>query len=80
MGKKPVKLCVVTECGDLKGEDWGIFPKDDGCSDFTKDAGINLKDVDKSLLIAKDLKMEIIFSNLRTGRQLVKRKIFRVCG
>ncbi|KAK7802550.1 hypothetical protein U0070_010167 [Myodes glareolus] len=55
-----VQVIEGVECGDLKREDdGGIFPKDasgDSCSDFTKDIGIDLKDVDKVLLIAKDLK------------------------
>ncbi|XP_019588694.2 peptidyl-prolyl cis-trans isomerase D isoform X1 [Rhinolophus sinicus] len=59
-GEKPVKLCVIAECGELKeGDDWGIFPKDgsgDSYPDFPEDADIDLKDVDKMLLITEDLK------------------------
>ncbi|XP_006213657.1 peptidyl-prolyl cis-trans isomerase D isoform X2 [Vicugna pacos] len=59
-GEKPAKLCVIAECGELKdGDDWGIFPKDgssDSHPDFPEDADINLKDVDKILLITEDLK------------------------
>ncbi|XP_055452646.1 peptidyl-prolyl cis-trans isomerase D [Psammomys obesus] len=59
-GEKPAKLCVIAECGELKeGDDWGIFPKDgsgDNHPDFPEDADIDLKDVDKILLIAEDLK------------------------
>ncbi|EDL90962.1 rCG63199, partial [Rattus norvegicus] len=59
-GEKPAKLCVIAECGELKeGDDWGIFPKDgsgDSHPDFPEDADIDLKDVDKILLISEDLK------------------------
>uniref|UniRef100_A0A8I5TTH2 peptidylprolyl isomerase n=1 Tax=Pongo abelii TaxID=9601 RepID=A0A8I5TTH2_PONAB len=59
-GEKPAKLCVIAECGELKeGDDWGIFPKDgsgDSHPDFPEDAAIDLKDVDKILLITEDLK------------------------
>lgn len=59
-GEKPAKLCVIAECGELKeGDDWGIFPKDgsgDCHPDFPEDADIDLKDVDKILLISEDLK------------------------
>uniref|UniRef100_A0A2K5XPB4 peptidylprolyl isomerase n=1 Tax=Mandrillus leucophaeus TaxID=9568 RepID=A0A2K5XPB4_MANLE len=59
-GEKPAKLCIIAECGELKeGDDWGIFPKDgSGGShpDFPEDADIDLKDVDKILLITEDLK------------------------
>ncbi|EPY83683.1 peptidyl-prolyl cis-trans isomerase D [Camelus ferus] len=59
-GEKPAKLCVIAECGELKdGDDWGIFPKDgssDSHPDFPEDADIDLKDVDKILLITEDLK------------------------
>ncbi|KAG3276006.1 peptidyl-prolyl cis-trans isomerase D isoform X1 [Urocitellus parryii] len=59
-GEKPVKLCVIAECGELKeGDDWGILPKDgsgDSHPDFPEDADIDLKDVDKILLITEDLK------------------------
>uniref|UniRef100_A0A4W2FSY6 Peptidyl-prolyl cis-trans isomerase D n=1 Tax=Bos indicus x Bos taurus TaxID=30522 RepID=A0A4W2FSY6_BOBOX len=59
-GEKPAKLCVIAECGELKeGDDWGIFPKDgsgDSHPDFPEDADVDLKDVDKILLISEDLK------------------------
>ncbi|MXQ82166.1 hypothetical protein E5288_WYG007922 [Bos mutus] len=59
-GEKPAKLCVIAECGELKeGDDWGIFPKDgsgDSHPDFPEDADVDLKDVDKVLLISEDLK------------------------
>ncbi|XP_075807132.1 peptidyl-prolyl cis-trans isomerase D isoform X1 [Microtus pennsylvanicus] len=59
-GEKPAKLCIIAECGELKeGDDWGIFPKDgsgDSHPDFPEDADIDLKDVDKILLITEDLK------------------------
>ncbi|XP_060003500.1 peptidyl-prolyl cis-trans isomerase D isoform X3 [Lagenorhynchus albirostris] len=54
------KLCVTADCGELKGgDDWGIFPKDgsgDSHPDFPEDADIDVKDVDKILLITEDLK------------------------
>lgn len=57
-GEKPAKLCVIAVCGELKeGDDWGIFPKDgsgDSHPDFPEDADIDLKDVDKILLISED--------------------------
>ncbi|XP_030721607.1 peptidyl-prolyl cis-trans isomerase D isoform X1 [Globicephala melas] len=59
-GEKPAKLCVTADCGELKGgDDWGIFPKDgsgDSHPDFPEDADIDVKDVDKILLITEDLK------------------------
>ncbi|XP_057582452.1 peptidyl-prolyl cis-trans isomerase D [Hippopotamus amphibius kiboko] len=59
-GEKPAKLCVIAECRELKeGDDWGIFPKDgsgDSHPDFPEDAGIDLKDVDKILLVKEHLK------------------------
>ncbi|XP_054442614.1 peptidyl-prolyl cis-trans isomerase D-like [Pteronotus mesoamericanus] len=59
-GEKPAELCVFAECGELKeGDDWGIFPEDgsgDKHPDFPKDADIDLRDVDKILLITEDLK------------------------
>lgn len=58
--EKPAKLCIIAECKKLKeGDDWGTFPEDgsgDSHSDFPKDAGIDLKDVDKISLITEDLK------------------------
>ncbi|KAM9041084.1 peptidyl-prolyl cis-trans isomerase D-like isoform 1-T1 [Megaptera novaeangliae] len=59
-GEKPAKLYVIAECGELKeGDDWGIFPKDgsgDSHPDSPEDADIDLKDVDKIVLITEDLK------------------------
>uniref|UniRef100_A0A8C7EX97 peptidylprolyl isomerase n=1 Tax=Neovison vison TaxID=452646 RepID=A0A8C7EX97_NEOVI len=59
-GEKLAKLCVIAECGELKeGDDWGIYPKDgsgDSHPDFPEDADIDLKDVNKILLIAEDVK------------------------
>ncbi|XP_054941758.1 peptidyl-prolyl cis-trans isomerase D isoform X2 [Physeter macrocephalus] len=59
-GEKPAKLCVTADCGELQGrDDWGIFPKDgsgDSHPDFPEDADIDVKDVDKILLITEDLK------------------------
>ncbi|MXQ82328.1 hypothetical protein E5288_WYG010965 [Bos mutus] len=50
----------ANQCGELKeGDDWGIFPKDgsgDSHPDFPEDADVDLKDVDKILLISEDLK------------------------
>lgn len=58
--EKPAKMCVIADCGELKeGDDWGIIPKDgsgDCHPDFPEDADVDLKDVDKILLIAEDLK------------------------
>ncbi|XP_038611031.1 peptidyl-prolyl cis-trans isomerase D [Tachyglossus aculeatus] len=59
-GENPEQLCVIAECGELKeGDDWGISPKDgsgDAYPDFPEDSDINLKDVDKILTVAEDLK------------------------
>lgn len=59
-GEKPAELCVIAECGELKeGGDWGLVPQDgsgDSYPDFPEDADVDLKDVDKILLIAEDLK------------------------
>lgn len=53
-------MCVIAECGELKeGDDWGIFPKDgsgDSHPDFPEVADVDLKDVDKIVLISEDLK------------------------
>uniref|UniRef100_A0A8C5VD19 peptidylprolyl isomerase n=1 Tax=Microcebus murinus TaxID=30608 RepID=A0A8C5VD19_MICMU len=60
--KKPAKLCIIAEYEGLKGDDWGIFSKDgsgDSHLDFPEDVDIDLKDVDKILLIlliTEDLK------------------------
>lgn len=55
-----LQLCVIAECGELKeGDDWGIFPKDgsgDSHPDFPEVADVDLKDVDKIVLISEDLK------------------------
>ncbi|XP_071893461.1 peptidyl-prolyl cis-trans isomerase D isoform X1 [Anas platyrhynchos] len=59
-GENPVKLCVIAECGELKeGDDWGIVPQDgsgDAHPDFPEDSDIDLKDVDKIVAIAEDIK------------------------
>ncbi|MXQ96458.1 hypothetical protein E5288_WYG003420 [Bos mutus] len=59
-GEKPAKFCVIAECGELKeGDDWEIFPRDgsgDSHPDFPEVADVDLKDVDKIVLISEDLK------------------------
>ncbi|XP_075607911.1 peptidyl-prolyl cis-trans isomerase D [Balearica regulorum gibbericeps] len=59
-GENPAKLCVIAECGELKeGDDWGIVPQDgsgDVHPDFPEDSDIDLKDVDKIVAIAEDIK------------------------
>ena len=59
-GEKPAKFCVIAECGKLKeGDDWKIFPRDgsgDSHPDFPEVADVDLKDVDKIVLISEDLK------------------------
>ncbi|NWX51928.1 PPID isomerase, partial [Steatornis caripensis] len=59
-GENPAKLCVIAECGELKeGDDWGIVPQDgsgDAHPDFPEDSDIDLKDVDKIVAIAEDIK------------------------
>lgn len=53
-------MCIIEECGELKeGDDWGLFPKcvsEDSHTDFSEDVDIDLKDIDKILLITEDLK------------------------
>ena len=59
-GEKPAKLCVIAECRELKeGDDWEIFPRDGSCDshpDFPEDVDVDLKDIDKIVLISEDLK------------------------
>ncbi|NWU97443.1 PPID isomerase, partial [Upupa epops] len=59
-GENPAKLCVIAECGELKeGDDWGILPQDgsgDAHPDFPEDSDLDLKDVDKIVAIAEDIK------------------------
>ncbi|KAF1479241.1 Peptidyl-prolyl cis-trans isomerase D, partial [Eudyptes chrysolophus] len=59
-GENPAKLCVIADCGELKeGDDWGIVPQDgsgDAYPDFPEDSDIDLKDVDKIVAIAEDIK------------------------
>ena len=58
-GEKPAQLCVIAECGEMKeGYDREIFPRDesgDSHPDFPKDADVDLKEIDKIVLIS-DLK------------------------
>ncbi|XP_042323965.1 peptidyl-prolyl cis-trans isomerase D [Sceloporus undulatus] len=59
-GEEPSKLCIIAECGELKeGDNWGISPMDgsgDTHTDFPEDADIDLKEVDKIVSIAEDVK------------------------
>ncbi|KAM9381848.1 peptidyl-prolyl cis-trans isomerase D [Phaethornis superciliosus] len=59
-GENPAKLCVIAECGELReGDDWGIVPQDgsgDAHPDFPEDSDIDLKDVNKIVAIAEDIK------------------------
>ncbi|KAM7167988.1 peptidyl-prolyl cis-trans isomerase D isoform 2-T2 [Macrochelys suwanniensis] len=54
------KLCVIAECGELKeGDNWGISPLDgsgDTHPDFPEDSDVDLKDIDKIVSIAEDIK------------------------
>jgi len=56
----PNKPCVIAECGVFKeGDDWGVAPSDgsgDTHPDFPEDSEVDIKDVDKVLLVAEDLK------------------------
>ncbi|XP_003221776.1 peptidyl-prolyl cis-trans isomerase D [Anolis carolinensis] len=58
--EEPAKLCIIAECGELKeGDNWGISPMDgsgDTHADFPEDADIDLKDVDKIVTVADDVK------------------------
>uniref|UniRef100_A0A0B8RPL9 Peptidyl-prolyl cis-trans isomerase D n=1 Tax=Philothamnus irregularis TaxID=1899461 RepID=A0A0B8RPL9_9SAUR len=58
--EKPVKLCIIAECGELKeGENWEISPMDcsgDTHADFPEDSDIDLKEVDKIVTVAEDVK------------------------
>ncbi|XP_043401848.1 peptidyl-prolyl cis-trans isomerase D isoform X4 [Chelonia mydas] len=59
-GEKPAKLCIIAECGELKeGDNWGISPMDgsgDTHPDFPEDSDVDLKDIDKIVSIAEDIK------------------------
>ncbi|CAM4547520.1 peptidyl-prolyl cis-trans isomerase D isoform X1 [Lepidochelys kempii] len=59
-GEKPAKLCIIAECGELKeGDNWGISPVDgsgDTHPDFPEDSDVDLKDIDKIVSIAEDIK------------------------
>lgn len=56
----PVKPCIIAECGEHKaGDDWGVAPDDgsgDAHPDFPEDSDVDLKDVDKVLAVAEDVK------------------------
>lgn len=56
----PVKLCVITDCGEYKdGDSWTAAPNDgtgDSHPDFPEDSDIDFKDLDKVLSVAEDLK------------------------
>ncbi|MGH0126000.1 UNVERIFIED_CONTAM: hypothetical protein FKN15_015135 [Acipenser sinensis] len=56
----PVKPCGIAECGEHKdGDDWGTAPADgsgDTHPDFPEDSDIDLKDVEKIVPIAEDVK------------------------
>ncbi|XP_033870836.2 peptidyl-prolyl cis-trans isomerase D [Acipenser ruthenus] len=56
----PVKPCGIAECGEHKdGDDWGTAPADgsgDTHPDFPEDSDIDLKDVEKIMPIAEDVK------------------------
>ncbi|KAF7244112.1 Peptidyl-prolyl cis-trans isomerase D [Varanus komodoensis] len=57
--EKPAKLCVIADCGELQGDDWGISPMDgsgDTYADFPEDCSVDLKEIDKILSIAEDVK------------------------
>ncbi|XP_053316195.1 peptidyl-prolyl cis-trans isomerase D [Spea bombifrons] len=59
-GEKPVKPCVIADCGELKeGDDWVIPPLDgsgDVHPDFPEDSDVELNDVEKIVSIAEDVK------------------------
>ncbi|XP_059201878.1 peptidyl-prolyl cis-trans isomerase D [Centropristis striata] len=56
----PVKPCVISDCGEHKdGDSWGAAATDgsgDTHPDFPEDSDIDLKDVDKVLSVAEDVK------------------------
>lgn len=56
----PVKLCVIADCGEHKeGDSWGVAVQDgsgDVHPEFPEDSDIDLKDVDKVLSVAEDVK------------------------
>ncbi|XP_043917984.1 peptidyl-prolyl cis-trans isomerase D isoform X2 [Protopterus annectens] len=75
---KPVKPCIIADCGELKeGDDWGIAATDgtgDEHPDFPEDSDCDLKDVEKVISIAEDLKNvgNILFKS--QNWQLAKQK------
>lgn len=58
--EKPVKQCIIENCGELKeGDDLGLAPADgsgDAYPDFPEDIDGDLNDVDTIFRIAEDLK------------------------
>nr|XP_020637097.1 peptidyl-prolyl cis-trans isomerase D [Pogona vitticeps] len=59
-GEEPSKLCIIAECGELKeGDNWGIVPIDgsgDTYPDFPEDSDMDLKEIDKTVSVAEDVK------------------------
>ncbi|KAM8939998.1 peptidyl-prolyl cis-trans isomerase D [Pelodytes ibericus] len=58
--EKPVKPCLIAECGELKDKDDWIIPPLDGSGDihpdFPEDSDVELNDVNKITSIAEDVK------------------------
>ncbi|XP_067898053.1 peptidyl-prolyl cis-trans isomerase D [Heterodontus francisci] len=58
--EKPVKLCLIENCGEItEGDDWGLAPADgsgDAYPDFPEDIDGDMNDVDTIVRIAEDLK------------------------
>ncbi|KAJ8015431.1 hypothetical protein DPEC_G00026040 [Dallia pectoralis] len=56
----PIKPCFIADCGEHKdGDDWGVAPNDgsgDTHPEFPEDSDFDLKDVDKVLSVAEDIK------------------------
>ncbi|KAM8910442.1 peptidyl-prolyl cis-trans isomerase D [Spinachia spinachia] len=67
----PVKPCVIADCGVYTEEDsWGYGPNDgtgDIHPDFPEDSDVDLKDVDKVLAVAEDVKN--VGNNLFKGQE-----------
>uniref|UniRef100_A0ABM5GIX9 peptidylprolyl isomerase n=1 Tax=Pogona vitticeps TaxID=103695 RepID=A0ABM5GIX9_9SAUR len=59
-GEEPSKLCIIAECGELKeGDNWGIVHIDgsgDTYPDFPEDSDMDLKEIDKIVSVAEDVK------------------------
>ncbi|XP_062992200.1 peptidyl-prolyl cis-trans isomerase D [Elgaria multicarinata webbii] len=58
-GEEPAKLCIIAECGELEGDDCGISPMDgsgDTHAEFPEDSNVDLKEIDKVVSIAEDIK------------------------